>query len=682
VFPFLPILFLAFNNMKIIRPCLLLLIIFSINFGVYSQNVIPFLKKDSFNISRSLANAEKCKISGDKREESRHYDTVALVHWEHNQFPKAILFYEKSLALNEQLENVSGVSMINSNLAMINADMHNYQKSLDHFQKTLDYRRKVKEKVGIISVLINMSVVLNNLKQYDQSVKKLEEALKLASEMNDIEQMKSCYGMLSETFEKAQNPKKAQEYFEKYRTWHEEIQKMKESKSQQLVQETNLKLQLTETEKKNKELELKLANSVLQEKESALELASDSARRLYANLSRAELTNELLKKDNLIKDISIKNEQVRREKQQQALWLLMAILVLVGGLLLAFIRGYIRKQKTNKLLQYQKQQIEEQAVKLSETNAKLIELDKFKEGMTGMIVHDLKNPLNAILGLSNEPATQQAGKQMLNMVLNILDVQKFENAAIKLNIGPYNTLKICNKALQQVKHLYERKSINLTVHIPEKLMIKADTEIMERIFINLFTNAIKYTPNNGNIKIEAEKLGVFAKISVSDNGLGIPREYQNIVFDKFSQVEARDSGGVRSTGLGLTFCKLAVEAHGGNISLESEPEHGASFIFLVPLSETTEPVVDAIENIQVNEVPQNHILSLSANEIIQLSQYVVKLEKLSVYEYSKIKTVFEGFETNNSENIEQWKNQLINAVKACNEVKYNELLILAKPSEV
>jgi len=344
----------------------------------------------------------------------------------------------------------------------------------------------------------------------------------------------------------------------------------------------------------------------------------------------------------------------------------------------------IVKERTVEIVQ-QKEEIETQAEELKTTNDKLVELDQFKEGMTGMIVHDLKNPLAAILNVSNNDETKQAAKQMLNMVLNILDVQKLEDAQMNIQLTDFNLSTCLFDALQQVKLLYERKSITIENSIPENLTVKGDAEIIQRVFINLLTNAVKYTPNNGKIElgIKNYELGMekqdiqfqipnskFQIIKVSDNGCGIPKDKLISVFDKFVQVEAKNSGGVRSTGLGLTFCKLAVEAHGGKIGVESEIGKGSTFWFLLLKSEKI------IENNYDQNKTENQSETIQFNnkEKEYLLPFKEILAKFTVYEFSDIRNTIQNIDSLNNSKIETWKNLVMSAMKVGNEEKYNELI--------
>ena len=125
------------------------------------------------------------------------------------------------------------------------------------------------------------------------------------------------------------------------------------------------------------------------------------------------------------------------------------------------VQGYSKGLKVNDKIKEQNTEILAQSEELQTANDKLIELDQFKEELTGMIIHDLKNPLNAIIGLSENDIVKQSGKQMLNMIMNILDVNKFENTEIKIQTSNTSVNEVSKSALQQVDLLYHQKSIKL-----------------------------------------------------------------------------------------------------------------------------------------------------------------------------------------------------------------------------
>lgn len=341
----------------------------------------------------------------------------------------------------------------------------------------------------------------------------------------------------------------------------------------------------------------------------------------------------------------------------------------------------LHKQKSeiltqNQEIQQQNEEIKSQTEELKTVNEHLLELDHFKEGMTAMIVHDLKNPLSTIIGLSEKQEVQQAGNQMLNMVLNILDVQKFEDTEVKLQLGDFPITRVINDALKQVQLLLDRKSIEIKQNIDTNTKLHADFDITNRVLVNILSNAIKYTSNNGKITINAQPLdnSNFVKISISDTGEGIPEDKLSSVFDKFSQVDAKKSGGVASTGLGLAFCKLAIQAHGGKIGVNSGTKQGATFWFLLPLADVLGRKFNEPEREQINEEKIDK--RFSDSDITYLSTFAESLKEFTVYEFSDIISILNKIESPDHAPVYYWKTEIENAVRACNESKYNELLKL------
>ncbi|MCP4217857.1 MAG: hypothetical protein GY765_24660, partial [bacterium] len=337
---------------------------------------------------------------------------------------------------------------------------------------------------------------------------------------------------------------------------------------------------------------------------------------------------------------------------------------------------HIVKERTAEIVN-QKNEIEIQAEKIKTTNEKLVELDEFKQGMTGMIVHDLKNPLNAILSLTKNKSLERTSKQMLNMVLNILDIRKFEDSKMILELKDFSVYDISNQAVREVSFLSRRKNISIGNTIPIDYTAKIDVEIMKRIFVNLLTNGIKYSQYNGKINITCLKGPPgFLRIEISDSGEGIAQEKLEQVFEKFSQVKAKHSGGIRSTGLGLTFCKLAVEAHGGKIGVTSENRQGATFFFTLPEVKKTAPVASSSKSPPVVE-KASHINLSDADKKILLP-YEAAFKDLMVYETSKIEEILNEINEVESESLRYWLSELKAVIFNMNEEKYHELLDMIK----
>lgn len=240
-------------------------------------------------------------------------------------------------------------------------------------------------------------------------------------------------------------------------------------------------------------------------------------------------------------------------------------------------------------LELKKNELIRQRDELKKTLNKNQQLEQFKESLISMIVHDLKNPLNSIIGFSSLNDAifiehiHNASKQMLHLVENILDVRKYETSSLKLFYRKINLNQLINDAIEEVSFLLTKNNnINIENNV-EEINTQVDPEIIKRVFINLLTNAIKFSPNNSNISINSNTDKNSIIVSIIDQGKGIPEEERDSIFDLYQQLNAKKSGISNSTGIGLNFCKIAIEEHNGKIWVESNGNQGACFKIKLPL---------------------------------------------------------------------------------------------------
>ncbi len=240
--------------------------------------------------------------------------------------------------------------------------------------------------------------------------------------------------------------------------------------------------------------------------------------------------------------------------------------------------------------------LEEKNRSLQESFERLRELEQLRDDFTHMIVHDLRTPLSSIHGFLHlishrtkvakdkdltkwsERALSATGI-LIEMVSAVLDVNQMESGELKLNRVECDLVVLIREALATMEPLASGRQLRL-VAPEESVAVKGDADLLRRVMVNLVGNALKFTPSRGGeitvgVELEAETV----RVSVKDNGPGIPEAYHQKIFEKFGQVRSRQR---YSNGLGLPFCKLAVDAHGGQISVESEPGKGSAFSFVLP----------------------------------------------------------------------------------------------------
>ncbi|MGK2858425.1 MAG: two-component regulator propeller domain-containing protein [Thermoanaerobaculia bacterium] len=333
----------------------------------------------------------------------------------------------------------------------------------------------------------------------------------------------------------------------------------------------------------------------------------------------------------------------------------------------------------------QKEEIEAKASELKSANERLVELGAFKEGMTGMIVHDLKNPLNAILSGLDAPgsalpggAMRSAARQMRNLVSDILDVQRFDEARMPVVLQSVGLREIAEGSIEQVSFLARGR--RLENELPADATVEVDQELVERVLVNLLTNAIKFTEEEGRIVIReaagtsGSSDGALVRVEVVDDGAGIPAERLDHVFDRFAQVEARGSGGARSTGLGLTFCRLAVEALGGCIGVESKLREGTIiWLTLRRADAASASGVRAPERTRASVVPGSPV-GLTADERRLLAPYAAELAAIPIYRVSALNAVLARLEGETGARGVTWPARVRDAVFLADEARFRALL--------
>jgi len=247
-----------------------------------------------------------------------------------------------------------------------------------------------------------------------------------------------------------------------------------------------------------------------------------------------------------------------------------------------------------------------------QTHLQLHRLEKLRLDLTHMVIHDLRNPLTAIcyfldllemtenqnLSVSTReliPGVRRCAEELRNMISSILDVSKMEAGEMTLQSELCDLDVLIREVVDSSQPLPDDRSVTFE-SVGSVLTVVVDSGLIRRVFQNLLSNALKFTPKGGVVRIVAHTTLTEIRVTITDTGCGIPPEYHQQIFEKFGQVEAGNNR--QGTGLGLTFCKMAVEAHHGRIGVESEAGKGSTFWITLPC-----PVSDGFRVPTQTEVP-------------------------------------------------------------------------------
>lgn len=320
------------------------------------------------------------------------------------------------------------------------------------------------------------------------------------------------------------------------------------------------------------------------------------------------LQNETLKQETgkmrLLK-AQIDDYWAQHSSQTSLFYASIAIIILLFGVGFLLLRAYWQRSRHQKELMVQNRLLEEERDKQKQLNEQLRAATQSKLVFFTNVSHDLRTPLTLI----SEPVAQLAAADNLTpqqstlmkianknvrilqrLINQILDFRKYENGKLDIRLTEVDFNQAIRDWMESFYSIARKRDIKLTLDAPEPDTLKPvaiDVEKIERVFFNLLSNALKYTPNNGSIKVSYECTGDTLTFSVADTGEGISERDLGNIFDRFYQVDRIHPNG---SGIGLSLAKAFVELHGGTISVESTLNKGSVFSVSLPIKHIAETI--------------------------------------------------------------------------------------------
>ncbi len=585
-------------------------------------------------------------------------------------------YFLKARAIFAEIEDYSGLSNTLAMLGQVQMIQENYEKAIEYYLESIVMEKKLPNQIFLLNTYRSLGELYENIEEPDMAIRYFRLSVEFAERKQRKAYLAVSGSRLPFLYQQKGMEDSASYYYDKVLP---QVEASTEVHTRGLAWENLGYYNFTAGNYQLAKDQLLKAYEYGKQYGMGVQMdVSNYLYRIYTELGDYQSALKYLEVNKMLSDSLFNAEQIRQITQMEAdfehdkeimqkqgeialltakeeaarlrltLWV-SGLVVLISIIVLVYRRTVRRKEQRARELE---------------------EIGQFKETMTSMIAHDLKNPLSMVLNSQSENRqTRQAAHQMLQLVNNMLDVHKFESASVKLNLQEFGLLALLHEIRGQINHLLAVRNLKLDLKVDVKQAIKADKEVLERVLVNLLTNAIKYAPVNSLITLSATARGEQVEIAVSDKGPGIPADKLEMIFESFGQTDARASGGVASTGLGLTFCKLALEAHGSQISVVSAPESGTTFSFYLDSGVARAEPVPAV--MEVIEEP----LVLMADE--KLAHQVSLLRAMKLYEVGEIRRTLTSMRkqmTADKAQVDRWIDSVMNAAYEGNDQMYEQLL--------
>ena len=493
-------------------------------------------------------------IPGDIMGNAGTLNNIGATYHLKGDLDKALEYYDQVLEIYIEIKNESDIADIFHNIGMVHMQLDDYEKALEKYNKSVEINVKRNNKSALANNYNNIGELYLLKKDYKTAVEFLDKSVKLAKDIKAKEILMENYLFQSRIYSEQKNFQKALELHQLHTVYKDSI---------------------FSTENQNKVIELQV--------------------RFEAESRLKEI--DILKKDNQLQEISLS-----RKRNERYFFILAAFLTLILALIVH--SRYRFKQRSGHLLYDKNKDLETINDKLRVSENNLLTINATKDKFFSIIAHDLKNPFNALLSFSEMlrenlkafkqdeirayvDIIQKATNNLYRLLDNLLQWSSTQTGKLEFHPENFDLNQITNNIIQIMSIHADKKGIKLINLLPDNIQAYGDKNLVSTVIRNLISNAVKFTHENGEIKIEGIVREKDVEITVTDNGIGINQVDLDKLFRLDYNVTTIGTSEEKGTGLGLILCKEFVEKNGGTIRVESELEKGSSFKFTIPKTKNT-----------------------------------------------------------------------------------------------
>lgn len=491
----------------------------------YYDKALPYFEK-AIEIERSTNNSIGVAIN---------LNSMAWVYEKKEDYTKAIKFYKQALEVNVNIKNKKGIAICYNDLGKIYRTIGEYQKSLEFYKKTLDVNKKIGDKRYIATSHIYLGEVYNDLGNYKKSLKHLAKGEQYAKEVNEKRLLQLAWQQFSLAYENLNNHKKALEAHKIFTLYRDTINDTEKTK-QIIEMQTNYEIEIKEETIKNQEQQL------------------------------------------VIQNLQLKNRQT-------ALIYLGVLILLIVVLTLALLNRFRYRSKMNTIL--------------NEKNQQLSELNASKNMFFSIISHDLKNPTNAFQNIT-EALTENlenldseelayyinelnlSAGQLNRFLKNLLEWTKSQQETALFDSTKTNLYDVAKETLKNVQSMASKKMLVISNEIQKDLSFSTNKDAVATILNNILVNAIKFSPKNKTIKLQAFQTNNHISITISDEGIGMTKDDADKLFRIEVNTSTIGNSEEKGTGLGLKICAALTKKLNGHIKVDSALGMGTTFTISLP----------------------------------------------------------------------------------------------------
>lgn len=557
---------------------------------------------------------------------AKSYNVIALNFEEFSDYQKAVDFYNKGLEHAYKSKNDTIIDWLHNNLGNVYTFRKKEPlKGIEHYKKSLVFSEKTDTEIERAYLNLNIASAYFSIPDYRKGYEYLKQTEKAVIASEEVEAKISMYSLLGSYFTHIKEYDKAEQAFKKSLFYcNQDKPGLIETHAVEVYDDFAVHY-VARGDYKN-------AYRYLDQYNLLKDKIYNSERVNTAKFAGLQIELEEYKRQ--IDKIESENVRYQKSLQQSKIIVVLFIAILLILLLYMYTlyRNYKRRIKINSELKAANEALFAAKIQAEEAS-------RLKEQFISTVSHELRTPLYCVVGITDLLTDEHkelkdskyikslrfSAKYLLSLVNDILQVYKIEDKKITLENTVFNLSDELNSILESVQFLAVKNNNKLRLDIdpgiPEFLI--GDKVRLSQIFMNLITNSLKFT-DNGTVKVVAKQLRLesgfsFIEFKVIDNGIGIKKENQEKVFEKFVQLERR-SDDYQGTGLGLPIVKQLVEIFGGTIEIESEENIGTTMSFTLAFDTDEQHRNEMLKNLDVDfyEERTYKILVVEDNKINQI----------------------------------------------------------------